>query len=76
MAERIRARLNERPLALEGQAVPITLSIGLAEASLSMSSLGALIKLADRMVYEAKSAGRDRVQVPPPPAGEVKFAAE
>ncbi|MGN6285295.1 MAG: diguanylate cyclase [Afipia sp.] len=76
VAERIRARLNERPLALEGQAVPITLSIGLAEASLSMSSLGALIKLADRMVYEAKSAGRDRIQVPPPPAGEVKFAAE
>lgn len=76
VAERIRARLNERPLALEGQTVPITLSIGLAEASLSMSSLGALIKLADRMVYEAKSAGRDRIQVPPPPAGEVKFAAE
>lgn len=76
VAERIRQRLNERPLVVEEQAVPITLSIGLAEAALSMSSLGALIKLADRMVYEAKAAGRDRIQIPPPPTGEVKFAAE
>lgn len=76
VAERIRQRLNERPLVVEEQAVPITLSIGLAEAALSMSSLGALIKLADRMVYEAKAAGRDRIQVPPPPTGEARFAAQ
>jgi diguanylate cyclase (GGDEF)-like protein len=42
--------------------IPTTVSIGIAAASVSMSGIGALMRLADKALYEAKAAGRDCVR--------------
>jgi diguanylate cyclase (GGDEF)-like protein len=77
VADRLRQELKERPLTPEGAAVILTVSIGLAEANLSMPSIDALIKAADRALYQAKAAGRDRTVVAAPRAdGAFDLAAE
>jgi diguanylate cyclase (GGDEF)-like protein len=76
VADRLRHELKERPLA-DGGDVTITVSIGLAEATLSMPSLDALMKAADRALYQAKTAGRDRAVIAAPRADDAfDLAAE
>jgi diguanylate cyclase (GGDEF)-like protein len=60
VADRLRQELKERPLSVEGHAVIVTVSIGLAEARVSMPNIDALMKAADRALYQAKADGRDR----------------
>jgi len=47
-------------LIIDGRLVPITISIGVAEATLSMAGIAVLMKSADRSLYAAKSTGRNR----------------
>lgn len=67
LAERIRCAVAEAPIALDdGQAVGLTVSIGVAavtgQVRQSADRLGAqLLQDADRAVYRAKAAGRNRV---------------
>ncbi len=70
LAERIRAAVSSSPIDLPcGEAITITASIGIAEASPrsgenDLKTMGdALIARADVALYAAKSAGRDRVVV-------------
>ena len=63
VAERIhkaidRCGTDQRP---KGEA-RITLSVGIAEASRGMSGFQALLRLADKALYEAKAAGRNCVR--------------
>lgn len=60
VAERLRSTVAERPLESGGIRVPVTISIGVAEVDASMTGVSDLMKLADRMLYEAKRSGRDR----------------
>jgi diguanylate cyclase (GGDEF)-like protein len=55
-----------------------TVSIGVAAATLSMSGIGALVRAADKALYEAKAAGRNRVVSFQEEAieGELRAAAE
>jgi diguanylate cyclase (GGDEF)-like protein len=77
VAERLRQQLKQRPFTVDGIAVTVTVSIGLAEASVSMSSVDALMKAADRALYQAKAAGRDRAVVAAPRQdGAFDIAAE
>jgi diguanylate cyclase (GGDEF)-like protein len=76
LAGRLRAAVHARPLSVEGNGYPLTLSIGIAEATLSMASLDVLIKAADRALYEAKSRGRDRAVCYAETAGPWPDAAE
>jgi diguanylate cyclase (GGDEF)-like protein len=60
LAERIRADLAERPLLVHQQRIPITVSLGVAGAAGGID-LDKLSHEADRAMYLAKRAGRNRV---------------
>jgi len=61
LAERIRRMVESSPILFEGQAIPVTVSIGVAELSTSDQNLEDLIKTADTALYQAKTAGRNCV---------------
>jgi diguanylate cyclase (GGDEF)-like protein len=75
VARRIQSNLTILPIIANGEPVLLTVSIGLAVATLSMSGTDALMKAADQALYESKAQGRNRVVqfTPKPPA---KLAAE
>jgi diguanylate cyclase (GGDEF)-like protein len=75
VAARIQSNLALQPIIADGEPVLLTVSIGLAAATLSMSGTDALMKAADQAPYESKAQGRNRVVlfVPKAPA---KLAAE
>ena len=60
VADRLRQEVAEHPLQADGARIPMTVSIGVAGAALSMSGIDALMKLADRSLYQAKADGRNR----------------
>lgn len=65
MAERVRRRVASRPFAARGRdgrplKIPITVSLGVAGLPDDALSAPALIAVADRSLYAAKRAGRNR----------------
>jgi diguanylate cyclase (GGDEF)-like protein len=60
LAERIRLKIAQTPYRHGKQVIGITVSIGVAHAH-AQASLSSLINLADKELYRAKLAGRDRV---------------
>jgi diguanylate cyclase (GGDEF)-like protein len=67
IAERIRAHIAGMPIPLsddpDGEAINVTVSIGVAALSSSRSSLTELLATADAALYRAKDAGRNQVWV-------------
>ena len=60
-AEGLRRALAERPLSLEdGQSLPVTCSLGVAELKAGDADGGALLARADAALFGAKAGGRDR----------------
>jgi diguanylate cyclase (GGDEF)-like protein len=77
VAERLRQAIAENPLRADDISVPITVSMGLVEATPSMSGIDALMKIADEGLYKAKGGGRNCVIRSPPNLGVPhKIAAE
>jgi two-component system, cell cycle response regulator len=69
-AERIRATVAVMSTSFEGRIIPATLSAGCASLSECEGNLApALVALADARLFEAKRAGRNRIQGPPATAG-------
>lgn len=64
VAERIRRRVNETPIQARTLEVPVTISLGVACLAPGMD-LYDLIEQADRAMYVAKAAGRNRVATAP-----------
>jgi len=60
--ERLRSRIRDEPWDRIAPGMTLTASVGLATAD-GADDLNALAELADRRLYEAKRAGRDRVVV-------------
>jgi diguanylate cyclase len=60
--ERIRRKVAETPLQVEGSSLPLTVSCGLA-AYRPGEDLRATLARADQALYQAKDAGRDQVKV-------------
>src|SRR6185369_10620944 len=60
VAERVRRSVEQFVLPHDtGNGFPITVSVGVAMAAAGMSGTGALMRAADKALYEAKSAGRN-----------------
>jgi diguanylate cyclase (GGDEF)-like protein len=80
VAERIRREVEAIPLTHRGQAVPLTVSIGVASLPHDGTTLQALVEAADRAAYRAKARGRNRIAllaslddlVVTPPAAETR----
>jgi diguanylate cyclase (GGDEF)-like protein len=61
VAERVQQTWAETPCVVEGQLIHSTVSIGVAEAGDQDKSFEDILRRADRMMYKAKEAGRNRV---------------
>jgi len=59
VAEKISARLREHAFAVNGQTYRVTQSVGIAQVV--EGDTGWALKVADRNLYQAKRAGRDRI---------------
>ena len=59
-ADRLRQEIVEHPMKIPGGGtIHVSASFGVAELSASISSLTGWLELADRMLYVAKSSGRN-----------------
>ncbi|MDH4274165.1 MAG: diguanylate cyclase [Gammaproteobacteria bacterium] len=67
IAERVRERVASDPIVVDGRAVAMTISQGLAELRADEVPT-ALLERADKAMYDAKQAGRNCVQVDVAPA--------
>lgn len=61
LAERIRAAVEAHAFVYEGKRLPITTSMGVSELRSDIESAQTLLKTADKALYAAKTAGRNRV---------------
>jgi diguanylate cyclase (GGDEF)-like protein len=62
LAERLRAMVESRPLALSGRNIRVTASFGVASFPTPAPNPTALLSSADSALYRAKEAGRNRVR--------------
>jgi diguanylate cyclase (GGDEF)-like protein len=68
LAERLRKRIEHENFVHDGQTLPVTVSIGIADSSLLPDdSAASFIEAADQALYSAKDAGRNVVHVAPAP---------
>ncbi len=63
VAERIRKATEARPIQWEMSVIPLTLSAGVMELGNNTNSLEEWMRYADRILYQAKRAGRNQVAV-------------
>jgi diguanylate cyclase (GGDEF)-like protein len=63
VAERLREMVRECSPTLLTEKLKLTVSIGIATATPSMSGISSLMKRGDDALYEAKRSGRDRISV-------------
>ncbi len=61
VAERVQKSWSQTPCEVEGQIIHSTVSVGVAEANEQDQTFEDILRRADRMMYKAKEAGRNRV---------------
>jgi two-component system cell cycle response regulator len=68
LAERLRQCIATEPMTVEGNSVPVTLSLGIA-CDGTTASAADLLRAADGALYHAKAAGRNCFMLAPAPSG-------
>ena len=63
LAERLRSVVAASPTEFEGETLPLTISVGVSVIDAGDSGTTQVLERADRALYEAKHAGRNRVCV-------------
>jgi diguanylate cyclase (GGDEF)-like protein len=71
LAEMMRAALAEHPVSHNGVQLHVTASFGVAELRRPAPNATRLIRLADKALYRAKDAGRNRVEAHDPQRPEI-----
>ena len=61
IAERIRRTVAETPVMVDGQTIRFTISLGATSSESVKPDFESLLKEADRLLYQAKQSGRNRV---------------
>jgi two-component system cell cycle response regulator len=61
LAETLRRKISEHPFAFQSEAIPVTVSMGIAMLTEADRGSVELIQRADEKLYEAKRSGRNRV---------------
>ncbi len=69
VAERLRKGIAGKPFAVDGQMLPVTISLGVAEVTMRENSklsecraeIHRAVRRSDAFLYKAKEAGRNRV---------------
>ena len=61
LGERLRAAIETHDFRHEGRAIPLRVSVGVAALQADDSAFEAMLRRADRALYAAKNAGRNRV---------------
>ncbi len=61
IAERLRQKIMNLEMQIEGKPIPLTVSLGVAHMDRPDTSLDELISTADKQLYQAKEGGRNRV---------------
>jgi diguanylate cyclase (GGDEF)-like protein/PAS domain S-box-containing protein len=74
IVERVRARLEETEVAVDGRRVTVTFSAGVAEIDPTAATMVSIMR-ADARLYEAKCAGRNRVAAGAPPSTSARRPA-
>ena len=70
IAERIRAAIERQVLQCNGQALRMTVSVGVSTRRMHERDPDAAVERADRALYAAKRGGRNRVEVSTDAGGE------
>lgn len=76
LAERLRRTIEQGPMPVGGASIPVTVSVGVAGATVGMASADVLIGGAEHALTRAKGEGRNRTVRAEPPPGEYDHAAE
>jgi diguanylate cyclase (GGDEF)-like protein/PAS domain S-box-containing protein len=67
VADRLRRTIESHPVQVDGATIHYTISGGIAAMSDTLECLDTLLKRADRALYAAKAAGRNRIECWAPP---------
>jgi diguanylate cyclase (GGDEF)-like protein len=76
VAERIRSMVAANSMAIGDATLNVTISAGVGEVTASSASIEAVLRDADRALYQAKQTGRNRVCVAKRPSESLAHAAE
>jgi diguanylate cyclase (GGDEF)-like protein len=76
VAERVRLMVHANAMAIGEAKLALTISVGVAEATLRTAGIETVLRDADKALYEAKQNGRNQVRVAVRPIEATSVAAE